>query len=105
MCLYIGLGLFWLFAAFNDEHRNTAVLTTGFFAAGLVTGRIISFFADGQPSPLLVFYIFIEFALLSYCLLGLQTSRIIPTYLSTTVIQVNSQIKILFPHNFLKDFL
>jgi hypothetical protein len=63
MCLYLGLGLFWLFSAFSNKYRNTAVLTTIIFAAGLVTGRIISFFADGQPAPLLVLYIFMEFAL------------------------------------------
>jgi hypothetical protein len=61
MCLYIALGLFWLFAAFNDRYRTTAVLTILIFAGGLVTGRIISFFADGTPSPLLIFYIVIEF--------------------------------------------
>lgn len=27
MGLYLGLGLFWLCAAFSDKHRNTAVLT------------------------------------------------------------------------------
>ena len=63
MCLYIALGLFWLFSAFSDKYRNTAVLTTVIFAGGLVTGRIISFFADGQPSPILVLYIFMEFIL------------------------------------------
>jgi hypothetical protein len=63
MCLYLGLGLFWLFSAFSNKYRNVAVLTTVIFAAGLVTGRIISFFADGQPAPLLVLYIFMEFAL------------------------------------------
>ena len=61
MCLYLALGLFWLFSAFNAEHRNTAVLTVGIFAGGLVTGRIISFFADGQPQPLLMLYIVMEF--------------------------------------------
>ena len=25
--LYLALGLFWLFAAFNDQYRNAAVLT------------------------------------------------------------------------------
>ncbi|MFQ5632446.1 MAG: DUF4345 domain-containing protein, partial [bacterium] len=63
MCLYIALGLFWLYAAFNDTYRNMAVLTTLIFAGGLVSGRIISFFADGQPSPLLVLYIVMEFVL------------------------------------------
>jgi len=63
MCLYLALGLFWLYAAFNDKYRNTAVLTCGIFAGGLVTGRIISFFADGQPQPILLLYIVMELAL------------------------------------------
>lgn len=63
MCLYLALGLFWLFAAFSDQYRNTAVLTTMLFAGGLVIGRIISLFADGQPSPILVLYIAMEFIL------------------------------------------
>ena len=63
MGLYIALGLFWLVAAFSDTYRNTAVLTTILFAGGLVTGRIISFLADGQPSPLLMLYIAMEFLL------------------------------------------
>ena len=40
MSLYVALGLFWLFSAFNDKYRNTAVLTTGIFAGGLVIGRL-----------------------------------------------------------------
>lgn len=47
MCLYLGLACFWLFAAFSDAHRNSAVLTTIIFCAGLVTGRLISFLVDG----------------------------------------------------------
>lgn len=27
MCLYLALGAFWLYAAFSDRHRSTAVLT------------------------------------------------------------------------------
>jgi hypothetical protein len=60
MCLYLGFGLFWLFAAFSDKYRNTAVLTAMLFPAGLVVGRIISFFADGRPAPLLLAYVFAE---------------------------------------------
>jgi len=63
MGLYLGLGLFWLFAAFGDSYRNTAVLTTVIFCGGLVTGRLISLFADGRPSALLILYIFTEFAI------------------------------------------
>ena len=63
MCLYLALGLFWLFSAFSDKYRNTAILTTVIFAGGLVSGRIISLFADGQPSPILVVYIVMELIL------------------------------------------
>lgn len=48
MCLYLALGCFWLFAAFSDRHRSTAILTTILFAGGLVIGRLISFIVDGQ---------------------------------------------------------
>ena len=64
MCLYLGLGLFWLYAAFSDKHRNTAVLTTIIFAGGLVIGRIVSVIADGQPSPLLMIYGVLEITLI-----------------------------------------
>lgn len=63
MGLYIALGLFWLYSAFNEKYRNVAVLTTVIFSGGLVSGRIISLFNEGQPAPLLIFYIIAEFAL------------------------------------------
>ncbi len=62
MCLYLALGCFWLFSAFSETHRNTAILTTILFAGGLVTGRIMSFIVDGQPAPLLLIYAAMEFA-------------------------------------------
>jgi len=63
MCLYIGLGIFWLYSAFNDKHRSTAILTTIVFAGGLVTGRVISLALDGPPSALLIFYGVLEITL------------------------------------------
>ena len=63
MCMYLALGLFWLYSAFNQKYRNAAVLTTMIFSGGLVTGRIISYFIEGPPAPLLMFYIAAEFAL------------------------------------------
>ena len=63
MCLYLALACFWLFAAFSDTHRNSAILTTIVFCGGLVTGRLMSFLIDGQPSPLLIFYAAIELLL------------------------------------------
>ncbi len=64
MCLYLGLGLFWLWAAFSSEYRNAAVLTTIVFAGGLVIGRIISFVVDGRPSTILIVYAALEIALI-----------------------------------------
>ena len=63
MGLYLTLGLFWLYAAFNDKFTNAAVLTTAIFSGGLVSGRILSIFIEGGPAPLLTFYIVAEFAL------------------------------------------
>jgi|SRR6476646_2408583 hypothetical protein len=61
MCLYLALGCFWLFSAFSDRHRDTAILTTMVFAGGLFIGRVLSFIIDGQPAPLLILYAALEF--------------------------------------------
>jgi len=63
MCLYLALGLFWLFSAFSENYRNTAVLTTMLFSGGLVLGRIFSLFADGDPSAILLIYLAMELVL------------------------------------------
>ncbi len=63
MCLYLALGLFWLYSAFNQAYRNPALLTVVLFAGGLVVGRLISYFVDGQPQPILILYIGLEFVL------------------------------------------
>jgi len=63
MGLYMGFALFWLFAALGNKPRNPAVLTTLVFAAGLVSGRLISLVADGIPSRILVIYTLAELAL------------------------------------------
>jgi uncharacterized protein DUF4345 len=51
--------LYFLLLAFS-KYRNPALLIVTLFPAGLVTGRIISLFADGKPSPLLLFYMVAE---------------------------------------------
>ena len=61
MGLYLVLGVFWLFAAFSEKYRNFAVLSIVLFAGGLVSGRIISLFIDGQPSGILMLYVAMEF--------------------------------------------
>ena len=63
MCLYLALGLFWLYSAFNKAYRNPALVTVVLFTGGLVIGRVISYFADGQPQPILILYIGLEFVL------------------------------------------
>lgn len=69
MTLYLSLGLFWLFAAFNQKYRNSAVLTTAIFPGGLVLGRILSLLVDGQPSTILLVYTAFELALIPVALL------------------------------------
>ena len=78
MGLYVGFALFWLFAALGNKHRNTAVLTSLIFAAGLVSGRLISLLADGVPSRILVIYTLAELALvpLAYWVYRLPEDRV-----------------------------
>lgn len=64
MGLYLALGIFWLYSAFSDRLRDAAILTTMVFAGGLVAGRVLSFFVDGPPSPLLMFYAGLEFVII-----------------------------------------
>jgi uncharacterized membrane protein len=63
MGLYLALGLFWLYAAFHAPFRNVGVLTTAIFSGGLVAGRILSLLNEGQPAPLLIFYVLAELTL------------------------------------------
>jgi Na+-driven multidrug efflux pump len=63
MGLYIALGLFWLYAAFHQNYRDGAILTTVIFCVGLVAGRLVSLVADGRPANLLLLYVAMEFAL------------------------------------------
>jgi hypothetical protein len=60
--LYLALAAFWLYAAFNDKYKDTAILTAILFAGGLAAGRCVSLIADGQPAPVLLLYGAAEFA-------------------------------------------
>jgi Domain of unknown function (DUF4345) len=60
--LYLALAAFWLYAAFNDKYRGAALLTTILFAGGLAAGRCVSLILDGQPAPVLLIYLAMEFA-------------------------------------------
>ena len=66
--LYLALGSFWLYAAFDPRLRNIAVVTTAIFAGGLAVGRLLSRALDGWPSPLLAFYLAIEVILVPIAL-------------------------------------
>jgi hypothetical protein len=68
MGLYVAMGIFWLYSAFNDRLARTAVLTTIVFASGLLAGRLFSIVLDGLPSPLLAFYTVLELALIPVAL-------------------------------------
>ena len=67
MGLYIALGLFWLYAAFNNKFRDAGILVLAIFCGGLVTGRILSVIIDGPPSIILIVYIFMELSLVPIC--------------------------------------
>ncbi len=64
MGLYLGLGMFWLTAAFKPQYRNIALVTLMIFCGGLVSGRLLSLLVDGMPSTLLLIYIGIELSVL-----------------------------------------
>lgn len=68
MGLYLALGGFWFYAAFSSKHRNTAILTTAVFSGGLASGRLISLVVEGQPAPLLIFYLALELVLVPIAL-------------------------------------
>ena len=67
MGLYIALGLFWLYAAFNNKFRDAGILVLAIFCGGLVTGRILSVIIDGPPSIIMIVYIFMELSLVPIC--------------------------------------
>lgn len=68
MGLYLALGSFWFYSAFSSRYRDTAVLTTALFAGGLAGGRLLSLIVEGQPAPLLLFYLAIELSLIPIAL-------------------------------------
>ena len=68
MCLYLGLGLFWLYCAFSDRYRDAGIIVLAIFCGGLVTGRLISLVIDGMPSPILLVYIAMELGLVPICI-------------------------------------
>lgn len=68
MMLYITLGLFWLYCAFNVKFRDAGIIVLALFCGGLVAGRILSLLIDGLPSPILILYVFMELSLVPVCI-------------------------------------
>ncbi|MGL4768554.1 MAG: DUF4345 domain-containing protein [Formosimonas sp.] len=56
MGMYVGLALFWIWAANKTEYQRAAVLSCVVFMAGLAAGRMLSLLTDGMASPLLMAY-------------------------------------------------
>jgi len=63
MGLYLGMICFWLAGALRSELRIPALWSVFVFVTGIGLGRLLSVGLDGWPQPLLVFYLFAEFAL------------------------------------------
>jgi hypothetical protein len=79
MCLYFGMSLFWMLAAFKPNWTYPAIVSVIFFMAGLGIGRLLSLVIDGVPSPLLVIYLVLELAMVLLGLYVLKVSSAAPS--------------------------
>ena len=77
MCLYLALGLFWLYSAFNEAYRNAALLTVVLFTAGLVNWSNNQLFRRWSASTASNPIYWIRVSSSSYSLLGLQIAGMI----------------------------
>ena len=72
--LYIALVIFWIFGAYNSNLQLPALWSLTIFMTGIASGRITSILIDGLPSPIFIFYLFLEiiFGLIGYALIKKQ---------------------------------
>ena len=72
--LYIALASFWIFGAYNSNLQLPALWSLTIFMTGIASGRVASILIDGLPSPIFIFYLFLEiiFALRGYTLIKKQ---------------------------------
>lgn len=75
MGLYLGMICFWLAGALRRDLRIAALWTVFVFVTGIAMGRLLSLGLDGWPQPLLVFYLFAEFALAAISLALIVLAR------------------------------
>ncbi|ANQ49088.1 DUF4345 domain-containing protein [Flammeovirga sp. MY04] len=61
--LYLALVGWVYYSAISNRFVNETIFITGLFCAGLGVGRLFSIIIDGIPSPLLVIYVLMEFAI------------------------------------------
>jgi hypothetical protein len=69
--LYIALVTFWIIGAYNSNLQLPALWSLTIFMTGIALGRVTSILIDGLPSPIFIFYLFIEIisGLIGYALL------------------------------------
>jgi len=69
--LYIALVGFWIVGAYNSNLQLPALWSLTIFMTGIALGRIVSILIDGLPSPIFIFYLFLEiiFGLIGYTLI------------------------------------
>ena len=69
--LYIALVGFWILGAYNSNLQLPALWSLTIFMTGIALGRISSILIDGLPSPIFIFYLFLEiiFGLIGYTLI------------------------------------
>ncbi|NOH31720.1 DUF4345 domain-containing protein [Vibrio mediterranei] len=60
MGLYFGMIALWVIGIINPLYTNAAILASIFFMLGLASGRLLSFFYEGQVSLLLKVYFVLE---------------------------------------------
>jgi len=69
--LYIALVIFWILGAYNSNLQLPALRSLTIFMTGIASGRVASILIDGLPSPIFIFYLFLEiiFSFIGYRLI------------------------------------
>ena len=72
--LYIALVIFWILGAYNSNLQLPALWSLTIFMTGIASGRVASILIDGFPSPIFIFYLFLEiiFGLIGFALIKKQ---------------------------------
>ncbi len=68
MGLYLAISLYWIIGALNENVKLSALWSMFVFMTGIGSGRLISFYLDGTPSTIFMFFLFIEIISTVLCL-------------------------------------